>query len=259
MRIGIRDGCLQEPWETAFKTAAQIGFDGLEIEIGANHEETLLWTCEGRTKLAQIVKASGIEVASFCAGVCWTVSPASNDPEVRRRIAKILTAACAFAAEFQVRWILVPVTPGGEGVTPEVGTARWIEAMSSLASLANDMGVKLCLENVGGGYGKSAAELIGMVDAVASPGVGVYYDIGNATAFGHDPVEEIETLGNRIGEVHVKDVKGELLGEGLVRIPESLAALRAIGYDDYLVLETPATADPVAAATANLSYLRKLL
>ena len=89
--------------------------------------------------------------------------------------------------------------------------------------------------------------------------VQVYYDVGNATAFGNDPAEEIRELGSRITAVHIKDREGELLGEGVVRIAESIAALWRIGYQGDLILETPATQDPRAAAAYNLEYLRGLL
>jgi hexulose-6-phosphate isomerase len=259
MKIGIRDGCLQQPWTQVFATAAELGFDGVELDIGANYDETLLFSCEGRTELTKVVSQSGIEISSFCLGICWTLSPASPELEVRRRIHKIATAACAFAAEFGVQWILVPVTPGGEEVNADDGARRWVQAMRDLASLAEDMDVRLCLENVGRGYGKSAGELIRLVDEIASPWVGVYYDIGNAIAFGHDPVAEMEQLGDRMLAVHIKDREADLLGEGIVPIADCVQALLARGYDDYLVLETPPTDDPPAAATANLNYLRGLL
>jgi L-ribulose-5-phosphate 3-epimerase len=259
MKIGIRDGCLQQPWPAAFAMAARVGFDGLELDLGADYDQTLLWSAEGRRKLHDLIAASGIELASFCAGVCWTYSPASDDPAVRTRIRDMLAAACAHSVEFGARWILVPVTPGGEGVTHETGTQRWIEMMADLAPLAADLGVVLCLENVGGGYGKSAAELAHMADAVRSPGLQVYYDVGNALAFGHDPVAEIKFLGDRIGEVHIKERDADLLGEGVVPIAACLSALRELAYDDWLVLETAPTADPEAAASHNLRYLRGLL
>ncbi len=259
MKIGIRDGCLQQPWPAAFEMAARVGFDGLELDLGANYEETLLWSAEGRRELHGLIGAAGIELASFCAGVCWTYSPASDDPAIRARIRDMLTATCAYCAEFGVRWILVPVTPGEEGVTHEVGTQRWIEMMAELAPPAADHGVVLCLENVGRGYGKSAPELANMADTVASPALKVYYDVGNALAFGNDPVAEIKLLGDRIGEVHIKERDADLLGEGVVPIPACLSALRELGYDDWLVLETAPTADPETAARYNLEYLRKLL
>ena len=259
MKIGIRDGCLQEPWPRVFEVGAKLGYDGIELDLGASYEETMLWRLEGRKGLKEIIEQSGIALASLCLGVCWTFSPANDSPGTRDRIRRVISASCAYAAELGAKWILVPVTPGGEEVDHETGTARWIEMMQSVAPLAADLGVMLCLENVGRGYGKSAAELANMVDAVASPGVGVYYDIGNALAFGNDPVAEIKFLGSRIGEVHIKDLGGNLLGEGTVPIADCLQALRELGYDDWLVLETPATDDPEAAGKHNLEYLRGLL
>lgn len=259
MKIGIRDGCLQESWPRVFELGAQLGFDGIELDLGASYEETMLWSMEGRKALRQIIDQSAIELASLCLGVCWTYSPANDSAGTRDRVRRIMTASCAYAAELGAKWILVPVTPGGEEVDHETGTARWIEMMAGVAPVAADLGVMLCLENVGRGYGKSAAELANMVDTVNSPGLGVYYDVGNAVAFGNDPVAEIKFLGSRIGEVHIKDREADLLGDGIVPIAECLQALREIGYDDWLVLETPPTDDPEAAGKHNLEYLRGLV
>lgn len=259
MKIGIRDGCLQESWSSVFEVGARLGYDGIELDLGASYEETMMWRLEGRKGLREIIKQSGIELASLCLGVCWTYSPANESAGTRDRIRRVITASCAYAAELGAKWILVPVTPGGEDVDYETGTARWIEMMQSVAPVAADLGVVLCLENVGRGYGKSAAELANMVDTVNSPGLGVYYDIGNAMAFGNDPVEEIKFLGARIGEVHIKDRDADLLGQGTVPIADCLQALREIGYDGWLVLETPPTEDPEAAGKHNVEYLRGLV
>lgn len=259
MKIGIRDGCLQEPWSSVFEIGARLGFEGLELDLGASYEETMLWRLEGRKGLKEIIDQSGIALCSLCLGVCWTYSPADDSAGTRDRIRRVLTATCTYAAELGAKWILVPVTPGGEEVDHVTGTARWLEMMQSVAPVAADLGVVLCLENVGRGYGKSAAELANLVDTVASPGVAVYYDVGNALAFGNDPVAEIKFLGSRIGAVHIKDREADLLGEGIVPIPQCLQALREIGYDDWLVLETPPTEDPQAAGKHNVEYLRGLL
>jgi len=258
MRFGIRDGCLKMGWEDALKAAAEIGFDGVELDIDTNYKESLLWT-DGPEAVARLAAAVGGKVLSFCAGVCWTVSPASPDESVRAEINTLLTDLIGYTADLGATVILVPVTPGGDDVTYQDGTARWIEEIGKLAPIAAAAGVVLALENVGRGYGKSAQELSCIVDAIGSPGVQTYYDIGNATAFENDPVEEIGLLGSRIADVHIKDRPGELLGEGVVKIPESVEALKAIGYNGDLVLETPPTDDPRAAAAHNLKYLQELI
>lgn len=258
MRIGIRDGCLRMSWDEALQAAAEIGFDGVELDIGANYRETALWT-DGAAAVAAMADRANGKVLAFCAGACWALSPASSDAAIREEIRTLLTDLGSFAAELGAGVILVPVTPGGDDVTYEEARRRWIDEMTAIAPAAEDSGVVLALENVGRGCGKSAEELIYLADGVASPAVQVYYDIGNATAFENDPVEEIAALGSRIAAVHIKDFQGELLGEGVVNIPGSIDALKQIGYDGDLILETPPTDDARAAAAQNLRYLRDLL
>jgi len=244
-------------WAEALKATAEIGFDGVELDVGADYRELPLWT-GGAAEVAGMAQQTGGTVLSFCAGACWQISPASPDEAVRDEIRGLLTDLIGFSAELGAGYILVPVTPGGDDVSSEDGTGRWIEEMKALAPIAEDAGVILCLENVGRGYGKSAQELIHLVDNIGSSAVQTYYDIGNATAFDNDPVREIEQLGSRIAAVHIKDREGELLGEGIVKIAESVAALKRTGYAGDLVLETPPTDDPRAAAAHNLRYLREL-
>jgi sugar phosphate isomerase/epimerase len=258
MRIGIRDGSLGMPWEAALEAAAEIGFDGVELDMGPNYRETALWT-GGSAAVAAMARKGGSQVLTFCAGVCWALSPASPDAAVRREISMLLADLSRFAGELGAGVILVPVTPGGPDVTEAEGQRRWIEEMKALAAAAESSGVILALENVGGGYGKLAGDLIALADGVDEPAVQTYYDIGNGTYFEQDPVEEIKLLGSRIAAVHIKDLRGDLLGEGVVKIPESIAALKEIGYDGDLILETPPTADPRGAAARNLEYLQRLL
>ena len=71
--------------------------------------------------------------------------------------------------------------------------------------------------------------------------VQVYYDIGNSTHYGYDVPSELRLLGNdRICEVHVKDWQSKVFGrqEGEVDVAACAKALREIGYDKWLVLET---------------------
>jgi len=246
------------PWAEAMAAAADIGFDGIELDIGGDYRNTVLWR-EGADALADMAAQTRCPVLAFCAGACWGISPASPDEAVRAEIRQLLTDLCLYAESLGAGAILVPVTPGGEGLAYEEEQQRWIEEMRKLAPVAEASGVTLALENVGRGCGKSAEDLILLADGVGSPGVQVYYDIGNATAFGNDPVEEIRSLGARIAVVHIKDRDADLLGEGTVSIFECIDALKGIGYDGDLVLETPPTDDPRAAAAHNLTYLQTLI
>jgi len=42
MKLGARDGVLRQPWEKVFAEAARLGFDGVELDIGGDYQNTLL-------------------------------------------------------------------------------------------------------------------------------------------------------------------------------------------------------------------------
>lgn len=259
MNIGIRNTTLQMSPIESIEAGGEIGFDGIELDIGAEYSESLLWNAEGRGEILEAAAESACEVSSLCIGALWTISPASSDTSVQNEARELISASAAIATQLGAPWILLPVTPGGEDVDHETCTARWIEQIAHVAPVAEDFGILYCLENVGRGCGQSADHLQRLVEGIDFPSVGVYYDIGNATAFGFDPVEEIYQLGDSIHAVHVKEREGDRLGEGIVDVRGSLEALMEIGYDDWLILETAPTDDPSAAAEYNLNWLQDLL
>jgi len=256
MKYGIREGCLREPWEKVFAIAGELGFDSVELDIGADYKNTLLWTGAGRKQVAQWAN-QGPELSSVCIGGLWTYSFGDADADVRAAAREVTRNTIEACAELGVKWILIPVTPGKE-VSEEEGIAHWIEEVSQCARIAEQHQVILALENVGRGYAKSAQGLLHIASAVDSPYVRTYYDFGNGLSLGNDPVAEIQLLGHEwIAILHAKDPGGQLLGEGRLDFDAVVEAVRSIGYDGYIVLETPATDNPPAAAKHNLTFLRE--
>ena len=83
------------------------------------------------------------------------------------------------------------------------------------------------------------------IDKIGSPYVGCYFDVANTLLTGY-PDQWIRILGReRIKKVHVKDFRrsvGTLDGfvdllAGDIDFESVIAALRDIGYDDYLTAE----------------------
>jgi sugar phosphate isomerase/epimerase len=237
MRIGIRTGCLKLPWFEAMEAAAALGFDSVEPDIGVDFATTPLWNAADRQRLAAAVQASKCTLESICVGALWKISPASADEQVRRQAVELMKSTATYAAEIGTRWILLPVTPGGENLDYDTSVQRWIGALREAAPAAEKAGVLFCVENVGRGCGKSAAELLRLIDGARSAAVRAYYDIGNAIAFKNDPVAEIAQLGGALAIVHVKD-HAPLLGQGDVPVPACLRALVRAGYNDDLIFET---------------------
>jgi sugar phosphate isomerase/epimerase len=248
------------------RECGKLGFDGVELDVGADYADNMLWQAPGRREIARLLASADIGLASVCLGTFWTYSFASPEAGVRERARGFTGDAIQWCAELGARAILVPITPG----SPEEGEEaprRWIEELRKCAPLAERNEVFLAIENVGRGCGKTADALLKIVEGVGSPYVQVYYDFGNGLSLGGDPVAEIGKLGKRIVQVHAKDPGGQYLGEGRLDMKAVSAALKGIGYGSrgaaqqpaqpsYLVLETPATDDPPAAAARNLAFLR---
>lgn len=258
MLIGALDGVLAKPWPELFEEARRLTFDGVELGVGGNYRDNLLWTDEGRQQLRDASEKAGVPLASVCLHSYWQWSLADEDPDKRAVGREIAVAYSRICRDMGVDAVLMPVT-GPDDLPVEVGARRWIDECRRIAPEIEKTGVRFGLENVGKPYGHSADALIHLVDTISSPAFGVYYDPGNAASAGHDPAEEVHRLGERIVRCHVKDPGGPLLGEGRVDLKAFVGALLAIGYDSYLTLETPTNDDPAASAKANLDTLRNLL
>jgi len=256
MRYGLMSGCMPGSYEHVIRECGKLGFDGVELDVGADYAENMLWSADGRGTIRRLLSEAKLDLASVCLGTFWTYSFASPDSAARERAQGFTADAIGWCTQLGAKVILVPITPGA----PEEGEEapqRWIEELTKVAPAAEKSGVTLAIENVGRGCGKSAPALLRIADGVNSPAVQIYYDFGNGLGLGNDPIAEIRQLGPRIAQVHAKDPGGQYLGEGRLDLPAVSAALKAIRYDKWLVLETPGTDDPVEAARRNLGFVRE--
>jgi hexulose-6-phosphate isomerase len=123
---------------------------------------------------------------------------------------------------------------------------QWaLDAFKECAPMAEQHRVCLAVENVWNKFLLSPTEMRDFVDAVGSPYVGTYLDVGNMVAYGY-PQHWVRILGKRIAKVHFKDFdrrqhKFVPLRDGDVNWPEVMKALREIGYDGPVISEVGGT------------------
>ncbi len=128
-----------------------------------------------------------------------------------------------------------------------------IQRLQAAAPRAKDAGVILAIENT-----LSARQNVEILDKVGHDSVRLYYDVGNSTSRGYDVPEEIRFLKDRIACFHFKD-RDRYLGEGGIRFEPIASAIKAIGYQGWIVMETSnPSKDPVADARRNADYIRRL-
>ena len=89
---------------------------------------------------------------------------------------------------------------------------------------------------------KSPKQVKKFFDVLNSDTFGVNYDIGNSASIGYNPTEEIETYGDKIINIHVKDrlLKGSTvpLGTGNASFKTVFSLIKQINYDGNFILQT---------------------
>ena len=101
----------------------------------------------------------------------------------------------------------------------DVQKDRWADLLKVAGAHADEKGLKIGLEGCVRAYAKTAEDVLELAERSGAESVGAYYDPANAMAAGLDPVAEIKLFGSRLKAFHVKDTKGNHLGEGRVDFP----------------------------------------
>ena len=222
------------------------GFQGLEPTFVP--EGTLPTAADPRdsaTRLRRLTDEAGLAVPSIRGGPGFWATFASDDSS--KRAAAVELATKAFEALRILGGDTLLIVPG-QWEPHQSYASVWKNALDTarrIADAAETAGINVALENVENRFLLSPREWTQFLDEVASPRVRMYFDVGNVVylRLGH-PEQWIRQLGRKyISRVHFKDagVGGPLtyLLEGAVNWPSVRAALREIGYDDWIGIELP--------------------
>lgn len=234
--VGVRGSVLEK-----MKAVKAAGFDGVEMTSHLDQAEVLKARDE-----------TGLEIPSVCGEKHWKLPLSHPDPKVRAEglaaLQQTLRDAKAYGAGSV---LLVPGVVNGE-VNFETCWQRSIEQLRLAIPPAEELGVKISIENVWNNFITSEEQAVRYLDAINSPWVQWHFDVGNIIRYG-DPIAWIKALGKRITRVHIKEYSrdramrnGDLwqgfrvpLLEGANNWPGIMKALGEIGYDGYLITEQP--------------------
>jgi len=252
LRIGVTDWNLNMGANPdALSLAAQLGFDGLQVSFGRKIVDDKM-PADNPEVIARYISLSKqykIPIDGTCVDRLHD-NGLKNDKLAPKwvldsiRLTKTLNAKVLLLPFFG-RWALQ-----SKDEMDHVGNV-----LRDLGPEAEKAGVVLGLEDT-----ISAEDNVRIMDLSRSASVSVYYDVGNSTKAGFDVVKEIRWLGsNRICQFHLKD-NPHYLGEGGIRFPPIIQAIRHIGFSGYANLETDAHPSQLEADMhKNLTYIRKVI
>ena len=174
-------------------------------------------------------------------------------------------------------------------VTPEMGLseAEWLTFAKGAEQVARAVmeatGLRTVFHHHCAGYVETPAELTKLLALTDPSLLGVCFDTGHYRFAGGDPVQAIRELGDRIWHMHFKDCHPDIarhsrdenwdyftavnhgvfceLGQGEVDFTAVKAALEAIDYQDWIVVEQdvlPGMGSPKESAARNRLFLRQI-
>jgi L-ribulose-5-phosphate 3-epimerase len=266
--IGIRQGRLSPSsigrvqrfphgtWKDEFVRARDCGLACIDWLLPADDwEQNPIWSRSGQDDIRAAIAATGVTVPSLCADYFIAHPFVRVSAEERGDSERMLARLIRESARAGVRIVVVPLLEAAEIQTSFDMTAVRTSLDEAL-DLAATLGVTVAVE-----ADMPGSALESLMELDRHPALGICYDTGNAALRGFDVNADLARLRSDIVLVHVKDRDGDgvsvSLGSGLVDFSQFFRASTEIHYAGPMVLETPRSADPVDAARANLTFLRK--
>ncbi len=214
----------------AFELAARIGLDGVQVDYGWPEDGGGRPPLLAEAKQDEIMAAAthhGVLISSLALGAV-NRTPYKSAPEAEQWVLDSI----AVMRRMKIRVVLLPFFNKDDLIGDPAGTEEVIRRLRRLAPRAAEAGVIFGIESW-----LKVPDLERILDAVKSPAIQVYYDVGNMQKVGEDYAAAIRHFGHeRICEVHLKD-QDDLYGKGSMNFPVVRAALDDAGYRGWVGIE----------------------
>lgn len=238
--VGVKGTVLEK-----FKAIKEAGFEGVEPMSDMNQDEVV-----------EALQQTGLKAASVCCNTHWAKPLSDRDPAVRAVGLEGLQRSLRDAKRYGATSVLLVPAVVNKQVSYSDAYTRSQEEIRKALPLAEELGVKIAIENVWNQFLLSPLEAARYVDEFQSPWVGWHFDIGNIITFGW-PEQWIRILGPRIVKLHIKEYSrkkrdAEGLGKGFNvpflegdnDWPSIMKALEEIGYRGWGIAEQPGGSSP---------------
>jgi L-ribulose-5-phosphate 3-epimerase len=231
--IGVKGSVLEK-----MQAIKEAGFEGAEMMSHMNQDEVLRARDE-----------TGLTIPSVCGAHHWGKPLTDPNPKVREEGLEALKQTLRDAKRYGATSVLLVPAVVNQDVSYNDAYTRSQAEIRKAIPLAEELGVKIAIENVWNQFLLSPLEAARYVDEFNSPVVGWHFDVGNVITYGW-PEQWIRILGKRILKLHIKeysrkrrDNEGLWKGfevpflEGDNNWPNVMKALDEIGYEGWGIAE----------------------
>jgi len=247
--------------ESALRTAAELGYDG--VEVFPPSPSAAEWPA---AELGRLALGHGLRVAAVGTGAGWVrhrLHLCHADPAVRSAAEDFIRGIIDVAGAAGAPAIIGSLQgSSGVGVPRAVALDHLAGALGRLAERARTHGQVLLYEplnryetNLFNRQADAAAFLAdGGLDDVR-----LLCDLFHMNIEEEDPAATLRSCGGLVGHVHFADSNRRAVGYGHTVLEPVVAALRAIGYDGFLSAEVLPLPTALDAARRTIASYRRLV
>jgi D-psicose/D-tagatose/L-ribulose 3-epimerase len=259
VKIGINlllwTGHVTQELAPLFKALKDTGFDGVELPIFDASDPAHY------AELGRLLDDLGLERTVTTTIPDAAHDPTSSDPAARQagfdHLARVIECCAALNAQVLAGpWYQPLGIFSGQGAT--LGELeRCAEVHRRVAPLARGAGLTCALEvlNRFECYMLNTCEQASAyLDLLGEPGFGIHFDTFHAHIEERDSVTAVTGAWQRghLRHVHISENDRGTPGRGQARIAETISALKALGYDDWLTIEAFGRGVPELAAATRI-------
>ncbi|NLG04210.1 MAG: L-ribulose-5-phosphate 3-epimerase [Clostridia bacterium] len=232
-------------WKEKLLAAKAAGYDFVEISIDETEDKLarLDMTKQERMKLVKTMYEVGMPIRTLCLSGHRKYPLGSNDEKTVRRGMEIMEKTVDLADDLGIRIIML----AGYDVYYEESSnetrKRFAENIGKAVIMAAKKSVLLAFETMETDFMNTVAKSMKSVNAVGSPYLNIYPDIGNITnaaaAEGRDVLADLKSGAHHLVAMHLKETKpgifrDMMFGEGHVDFESAIQTAWSMGVRRYV-------------------------
>jgi len=225
-----------------FRMANALGLDGADLSVAHVASRAPAYLDELRREAAD----AGVQIAMLATYSDFTHPDAAE----RARQVDAVRGWLEAAARMGVGLMRLTAGQAHPGVPRDVGIGWATVGLTACLDEAARAGVRLLYENHVRGavwthndFTQPAELFLEVVRRTAGSGLGILFDTSNCLALGDDPLTLLQQIRDRVGAVHLSDIRRvgafepTVIGTGVAPIQQLLQIMVAGGFDGWVSIE----------------------
>jgi L-ribulose-5-phosphate 3-epimerase len=245
-------------WQKEFEIAKDIGLDCIEFILDyKDAEQNPLLIKSGVEEILKTKERTTVSVDSICADYFMEAPLHDKDESVATKSKEVLKKLITTSSELGINDIVIPCVDQSS-LHNEEEVNRFVKQIRSILPEVERNKICLSLET-----DLPPQPFMDLLSKFDSDRITVNYDTGNSAALGYDPIEELNTYGNLVTDIHIKDRElggGPIfLGRGNVDFDKVFAKLKEIQYKGPFIFQAYRDDEGVEIFKKQLNWITPYL